>query len=476
MKLTNHLLFSSLRAYSFGQIISTVLNFIITLVLLRLVAPHWFGLIAMVIAFSGVLGMLPSLGTHVSLVQTKSLNEADKSTVFYWNLLSGGLGGLVVIFSQSFFEWFYQTTFPAFLCPLIALELWLSTLVLIPSALLQREMAFKKLWQSRIAALFIGGVIAIGLALAGLPLWAILIRPIAVAFSLLILLFVNLKWYPKGIFSKKHLLTHLSFGSAITADSLLGYGVRNVDDIIVGRWMGAQALGFYTKAYSTLLFPLRKLSRIVGNVYFPAFAKIQDRPKLLGRIYMQLCTAVSSYIFPLMGWVFLETESIVWLLMGEAWLPSVPIIKVFVLLGALQSIGTFSGMLYQSTGRAHLQMRIGLVFKPLIMISIIITGWYFKTPLAVALAYGISSFIALFPEQYYAIAPLNISFQQLAGRLFPAFIVTFLSVLALSLCPFDVFILRTLIFFSFYLLLYRMLFPSTYFAIRDAIRKIFKLA
>jgi PST family polysaccharide transporter len=474
MKSAEHLIFSSLRISSIGQLTSTILNFVITLLLLRLIAPEWFGMVAMVTAVSGFIAMIAPMGVHISLVQAQSIREEDKSTLFYWSALTGASGALIILVLQSVLEWFYQTTFPAILCPLIALELWLNTLVMIPSALLQRRMSFGQLWKGKVLSQLIGGSIAIGLALSGFPLLAVLVRPLAIALVLLLSLCIFLRWYPKRIFSKRQLGLHLSFGSAITVDSLLGYGVRNIDDIVVGRWMGTQALGIYTKAYSILLFPLRKLSSVVGNVYFPVFSKLQNRTGLLGKIYLQLCEVVSSFTFPLMSWIVVEAESIVLLVMGEAWLLSVPIIRVLSLLGALQSIGTFSGLLYQSTGRVRIQMQIGMVVKPVMIVTIILAAWYFKNPLAVALAYSIASFLSMFPEQYYAVSFLEISLGQVVAKLIPAVVVTIISAVALYLIPFEIFILRSMLFFSFYLVLYRLLFPDVYRTIITAMRKITK--
>ena len=468
-------IYAGLRFSILGQITSTVLNFVITIILVRLIAPEWFGLVAMVTAFSGFIGMIIPMGGHISLVQVSKIREIDKSSVFYWNVLTGGLGAVLIVLGQSLMELFYQTTLPLPLCSLVAIEVWLTNISLVPLALAQREMVFDKLWMTKIIAQIVGGIVAISLAILQYPLYAIILRSVVIAFLMLIVLLLLIDWFPKRQFSINALKHHLLFGGALTIDGLFGYGVRNIDDMVVGKWGGMQALGYYNKAYSVLLLPLNKVSSIVNSVYFPAFSKLQLRPVFIGKIYLQLCATISSFTFPLMWWFFYEADTIVLAVLGNAWLPAVPIVKVLAILGALQSIGTLSGTLYQSMGRVQVQMQLGLIVKPFMIGTIIMAGWYYQTGLGVAIAYSIASFLAMLPEQYYAIKPLKITLTALLKKLFPAISATLMSLSILLCFPLDHFILRTLIFFFLYLLIYRFLFPKAFWVIMETTKKILKL-
>lgn len=445
---------AGLRWTALGQASGSLINVIATLVLLRLVAPEWFGLVAMVGVFSGFISNFAGLGIAESLVQRQQPKAQHQHTLFWWNVLAGLVGAILLLVTAPLLRWIYQSTIPNLVFWMLSAVVFFSVAGQIPLSVLQRDMAFRSLWKARFGAQAVAAVAAVATAWYGAFLTAILLRPLLQsALTMLSALWI-LRWQPRVELSLAVLRSHLNFGKDLTLNNLLGYGVRAVDDLAIGRWAGAEPLGYYSKAYSILLFPVRRVSSIVVQVFFPTFSALKQAGQPIGKAYTQICEAISLFTFPLMIWVAVEAASIVPFVLGPLWVPAVPIVQVLAILSSLQSVGTLSGMVFQSTGAVRLQLRLGLLLKPFMVAAIVATAWWSKDAWAVAVAYSAASIIALVPEQYYAAKSIGLGFGAVGRALAPAGGSTIIAVIPLLLLPgtsdlLDL-ALRTLVFGAIY--------------------------
>ncbi len=472
---------SGLKWAASGQAIAVILQLSGQIVLLRLVSPKAFGVLAMVSVFTGFLGMVLPMGTSVSIVQIKSLSPSALHSIFWWNAFGGILGGIAIVLLSSFISTFYQTDIQAFVFTLLSASLFFQILGTVPNALLQRQMKFRQISVLRVFAQATSLLLAILLALAEWPLMALAIRPAVSNFILLLGSFYISSWLPLLKWSYAELKNHLQFGGAVTFNNLLGYGVRNLDDTVIGRLMGAAELGLYNKSYTLLLFPITKISSVVHQVYTPVLARIQDQPKQIGQRYLRLCAWLSSLSFPLMVAISLEAQWLIESVAGSDWLGALPLVRLFGLLGALQSIGTLSGMLFQITNKVRLQLKLGLMLKPLMMTFILIAAWAGRTPFAVASAYGIASVFSILIEQKQALKAVHLSLLDLIKSLSPALVSTLLGTAICWLVWNWEFYTNTpskpgkmgVLFILSYLLSYWLFFPVQSFRMKHSFKRLF---
>src|SRR5688572_28906613 len=162
------------------------------------------------------------------------------------------------------------------------------------------------------------------------------------------------------------------FSLNLTGFNILNFFARNADNVLIGRYLGKESLGYYDLAYKLMLFPLQGISAILGGVMFPVYARLQSEPIVFRRAYLAVAGAIGIVSFPLMFGLFAVNELAVSVLFGAEWAPVAVLLAIFAPIGALQSIGTTVGSIYQATGRTDLLLRWGIGSSLLIVTAIVI--------------------------------------------------------------------------------------------------------
>jgi len=214
--------------------------------------------------------------------------------------------------------------------------------------------------------------------------------------------------------------------------SMLNYWARNADNLLIGRFIGTSALGIYSRAYSFMLFPLKMVSRTIARVMFPAFSSIQkDKPRV-AKIYLRVITTIALITFPLMTGLWVVTEHLVLALFGSQWASMIPIIKIFAVIGMVQSIVSLNGNLYRSQGRTDLQFKVGLV-QSILNVAAFVIGLRWGT-VGVAYAYAVYSLLAAYPSISIATALVKLRFVTIVRNLIGISICTAVMGVAVWLC------------------------------------------
>jgi PST family polysaccharide transporter len=227
------------------------------------------------------------------------------------------------------------------------------------------------------------------MAVGGMGVWSLAVQSVLSTAIVTTLTWKLSEWRPQARFSWTAVRELLPFSRNVVAFSTVNYWLRNADNLLVGRWLGSAALGIYGRAYSLMLLPLTLISATIGKVMFPALAAIQDDRPRVARVYLRMTRAIALITFPLMIGLLSVADSFVVALYGQQWSAMIPIVKVFCVVGMVQSISALNGSLYLSQGRADLQLRVGLVLS-VIGIGAIVLGLKWGA-LGVAVCYGIYS-------------------------------------------------------------------------------------
>ncbi|PKN26923.1 MAG: hypothetical protein CVU64_16895, partial [Deltaproteobacteria bacterium HGW-Deltaproteobacteria-21] len=193
------------------------------------------------------------------------------------------------------------------------------------------------------------------------------------------------RWRPRLLFSKRAVADLMGFGLNMTGFQIVNYFARNVDQLLIGRFLGAQSLGYYAMAYKLMLFPVQNISWVITRVMFPAFSKIQKDLPRVAENYAKMVRYVSLTTFPMMLLFFTVVPDLIHLVWGVEWEETIPIVRVLCFCGMVQSVVTVGGSVYLSQGRADLQLRMSLANVTLTTLSILIgLQW---SAFGVALAY-----------------------------------------------------------------------------------------
>ncbi|WP_367390555.1 lipopolysaccharide biosynthesis protein [Lewinella sp. LCG006] len=455
----NQVIKSAVRWSVVDQLVQQVLGFLINIVLLRLLVPGDFGQIIMITAFLGVVGLLKDPGLSSAFVQQKSVDKNYANSIFWLLVLINIILFLFLLLMTEPIVHFYQSDSDfANVYFLLIVSFFISSFSIFPQAQLVKKIDFKVLFYAKILSQIIGGGIAIYSAWKGYGVYSIVMKGLIAEIVMVSFLWLTIPWMPSFSWSKSTLTQIRNYSLPLLGDSLLNYVVRNVDDVMVGKIWGQASLGIYNRAYSIMLLPVRKLAGVAARLLFPLLSSLQDNDEETRRIFLLNVQVIALIAFPLMSFLGMETEGIVFVVLGKQWLEMVPILRILAFLGAIQSIGTLVGTIYTARGGTRLQFRVGIVVKSFLILIILIGVHQGIEKLT--LFYALGSFIAFFLEYYYAGQLIQLTLSNLLSKLAPFLVASLFVCCGLSTVDFfldlTVFnlLLALLMKFTFSLLIY----------------------
>lgn len=374
-----------------AQIASQIISFGFGIALARLLVPQDFGLIAMVVVFTGLAGLLSDVGLGSALIQKKDTRDEHFSSVFWLNLLLGcGLMCAIFLAAPSLSA-FYERPEVEGVTKVLSLGYVIGALALVPRTRLVKELSFKYIAVSDVAAMAVSGLIAVTLAFMGLGYWSLVIHSLLRGLISTALIWVLSGWRPTTKMDRNAIGELLGFSTSVFATRMLQYSVNNLDKLLLGKALGAQTLGLYDKAQSMMLFPLQNVSRVIGKVMFPSLSLIQTDITRVRDIYLRSTRAIALLTFPMMTGMFVVAESFVFGVLGPHWADLIPVLRIFCVAGVVSSIVTVTGSIYLSQGKAALQLRVNLVTKPITILGLV-AGLHWGV-LGVATGYTLALFI-----------------------------------------------------------------------------------
>lgn len=392
-----------------------VLSFAIIVVLARLLTPQDFGLAGMIVVFTGFAGLFSEAGFGAALIQRKEIEERHLSSVFWLNIAIGaGLMGLAILAAPGVADFFDEPLLESLMC-LMALNLMITPFGVVPAALLRRSLNFRVMTIVEIAAMTVSGGVAIVLALTGFGVWTLVWRGLLSSACGALGLWIASEWRPKLLFRRKAVRELLNFSGNLLGFSSFNYWVRNADNLLIGKLVGSTGLGIYTRAYGTMLLPIRQITSVIGKVMFPALSKIQGDTERVKRAYLRATRAIGLITIPMMVGLFVVADSFVLATFGPKWTAVIPVLRVLSLVGITQPIGSTVGWLYLSQGRADWQFKWG-VGSGLFRLSTFAIGVNWGV-MGVAFAYLLGTCVLWYPSIAIPGRLINLSVARFARNL-----------------------------------------------------------
>lgn len=381
-----------------SRILNGAFQMAFTIALARLLDPADFGLIAMVLVVTGFAGLFGDPGLSAALIQRKEIEERHLSSVFWFNLSIGVfLSGLVIALSP-WMEGFFKAPQIASLASFLAILFVIQTLKAVPFALLNRELAFRKLALADTVTTLAAGAAAVALAMSGYGVWSLAWQVVVSAVVNALVVWGVSGWRPRMRFDPGSIRELLRFSLNLFGFNLYHYWVKNIDNLLIGRFIGPAGLGLYSKAFEILMLPVNQITSTVGQVMIPSLSKIKEDPARFRKLYLEAVSGVAFLAFPLMMGLLVVADSFVLALYGEKWAEAIPLLRVFCLLGVIYSIAATAGWIYNAQGRTDWLLLWGLASGVLIMLSIGV-GVLIGTPLAVAVCLAVvSGTIHVYPQ------------------------------------------------------------------------------
>jgi PST family polysaccharide transporter len=340
-----------------AQILDQTLHIGIRVVLARLLLPADFGLLAMATVFVAITTVVTDLGLGNALVQRSEVGERHRSTLFWFTFAVSLALMLLLLAGAPLVGRFFHEPRVVPVLRVLAASLVLAAPEGTYASLLLREMDFKSLGLRQVVGTAVAGVVGLAAAMAGLGVWALVLYALAQAAARSALLLWRSSWRPRLVWSSSALRDLWSFGRWVAGSRLVNYANRNADNVLVGRFLGARELGFYSFSYQAVLLPLLYVARPITSVSFPSFAQLQNDRERCARAYLRTLEVTVLVAFPLAALGAVAAPAAIPLVFGAEWGPAAPVFVLLCGVAALHSFMNLASALFDGLGLPRIGFR-----------------------------------------------------------------------------------------------------------------------
>lgn len=333
-----------------------------TILLARLVAPEAHGLVAMVTVLIAFAALFKDLGLEQAILQRPTLTHAQVSALFWINVLVSLALTLTVALSAPLVAAFYGEPDLKPITWTVSIGFLISGIAIQHQALLRRQMHLGLLAAIEVGANLAGAILGVVTALASPTYWALLAAHLGILATRSVGLWWACTWRPGSPRRAHELGAFLSFGANVTGFNLVNFFSRNLDNILIGRFVGAETLGWYSKAYSLIMLPIHQIRTPLMNVGMPGICALRDHPERYARYYRSMMSLLALCSMPLMAYLFLVAEPLILTLLGPAWAPSVDLFRILAVAGFAQTAASAGrGLPMLSMGHSRRYLHFGVV-------------------------------------------------------------------------------------------------------------------
>jgi O-antigen/teichoic acid export membrane protein len=345
-----------------SQVTLQISRMVIALVLARLLAPHDWGLAAMVVLLSGFVVVFTDSALGTALIQRRDLREEDRSTIFWMNTAIGVLLAVVGIGLAGPLASFYGEAEVEPLFAVLSIGFFVTALGSTHAALLVREMRFNLLELRLIAATVVGATTGVSLAVADYGAWAIVGQQLAEAVTSTLLLWYLSPWHPTATFSRSSMRSLGGFAGTVFAENLLYQAGRNVGGLLIGRFLGPASVGAFVLANNVILVPFSRMAGPLQQVFFPAFSQMSDDKERMASVWIRATRLVGLISIPALVGLVIVAPDFVEVVLGSRWRDATPLIQILAVAGLIQSLQTLSGEVLLALGRASTLLRFTMLW------------------------------------------------------------------------------------------------------------------
>ncbi|MFU8864496.1 MAG: lipopolysaccharide biosynthesis protein [Rhodobacterales bacterium] len=394
------------------------LSFVSAIVFARLLLPSDFGLVAMVAPVVAFAALIQDLGLSQATVQRETVTQQLLGALFWLNVCAGAVLSLALIALAPALAAFYDQPQVITLATAFSAVIFLTSLQNQHLAIMTRRMEFLRISVIEATAASLGFIAGLIVAFIYASYWALLAASLVTALSSTIMFWTLSGWRPGHSSFGGAFKEIAGFSSGLTGHALFTYLARNLDDVLIGRYHGAEALGFYDRAYKLLLLPLNQISTPLGRVMIPLMSRLRSERDRYVSVYLEASTYLMIVTQPTIVILIVFADEVFLVLLGERWVVAAPIFQVLGICGLQQVFTNTFFWLFVSQGRAKELFQLS-VLRAIIACGAFVIGLPWGA-LGVATAYAISDIFLRMPMQVMVLTRNGpLSLRVLTGSLLP---------------------------------------------------------
>lgn len=415
---------------AFFKIIERGFRFIKTLIIARLLAPSDFGLFGIACLSLDILQTFTETGINAALIQKKEDIKDYLNTAWTIQIIRALVLSCIIFIFSPYIAKFFNNMEAAPLMRIIAINMLFSGFANIGVVYFEKEIEFGKKRLIRFVQLLVEFIVSLILAFILRNAWALVWGMLVGSIANCITSYIIHPYRPKLHLEIAKAKDLLHFGKWIFGSAILTFLITQGDDILVGKILGATALGFYTMAYAISNMPTTEITSVISQILFPAYSKIQNNKKRLSEVYYKTLALTLSISLPFSALIFSFSYDFTYLFLGNKWLLMVPTMMILAIQGAMRSYGATTGSLFQAVGKPKIGTK--LQFLQLIVMGVIIYPLILKFGIfGAALSIVISGLLIFFLVVYETIKITSVSFYYFLKEIFPAAISSIISIVSI---------------------------------------------
>lgn len=367
-----------------------VVGMVVSMILARILSPKDYGTVAIVTVCTGFLGMFSSMGLGPAIIQRSDLTKENLDSIFTFSVLIGLLLSSILFFSSWGIASFYGDDKLVIISQLLVIPLFFSTIDMVPGTLMVKDKRFKILGQRSVLIGIVSGIISVSAALLGAGLYALVIPSLLSAPAIFLW---NQSYYRLRIdwsFDTEPIRRVFSFSAYVFLFDFVNYFSRNLDKLIIGKFLNLSALGIYEKSYRLMQLPMNNITSVIHPVMQPVLKDFGDDHEVLGDKYAKIVRFVATLSFPIGLGLFGLSSECIHFFYGGKWDAAVPVFRILALSLPLQMILSTSGPIYMVCNNSKMQFWLGIRNTVTTVGGFLIAALCFKTIEAMAWAWTVT--------------------------------------------------------------------------------------
>ena len=361
-------------AYKFAERVGAQgLNFIISMILARILMPEEYGVIALVTVFISICDVFVTYGFGNSLIVDKNSDSLDFSTCFYFGIGLAIIVYCVVYVSAPYIASFYDNDV---LCPVLrvmGLRIPIAAINSVQHAYVSKHMMFKKFFYATLIGTVISGVIAVIMAYRGFGVWALVEQYFGNVLMDTLCLAVIVEWRPRLEFSFERLKRIYNYGWKILAVGLIDTTYREIRSLVIGKKYTKADLAYYNKGMQFPIFSNKLIEPTISTVLFPALSNCNDDKHLMLNITRRMLKISTYVLAPIMVGLAAVAKPLIIVILTEKWLPAVIYLQIGCVAYLLRSITTINNSVVRASGNSGLLLKLDIIKKVIGVVLLIIS-------------------------------------------------------------------------------------------------------
>lgn len=400
-----------------------LVSLIVSMVLARLLAPKDFGVVAIATVIINFLSIFSTMGIGPAIIQRKNLSNDDINNIFSFSVIISLILTLIFFASSWLIAHYYAEVQLITICHVLCINLFFGGINMVPSALMAKNRRFKEIAIRTVVLQILTGAIAVYAAYNGFGVYSLLISPTVTSIAMM---FYNCHFYPvkfKINIDIKIIKSIFSYSSYQFGFEFINYFSRNLDKLIIGKYISANALGYYDKSYRLMQLPAGQLTGVINPVLQPIMSTLQDDMTQMAQKYNKIIKFIGCISFPLSIFLYFSGDEIITLFYGDNWQFSVRSFQILALSLPTQMILSTSGGIWQSCNATKHLFWVGFINTLVTVTGFVLACVFYRTIESVAFAWTVTSILNFFTTyiiMYHSI--LNNSFFQMLKVLLVPFL------------------------------------------------------